>query len=299
MKQNISGILLLNKPLLSSSNQILQQIKRLFNAAKAGHTGSLDVLASGMLPICFGEATKFSQYMLDADKSYFAVGKLGERTTTCDAEGEVIETKPVHISLPQLQDTLQRFLGKTQQIPSMYSALKHEGKPLYQYARQGVEIERVAREINISSIKLLDFSSPYFSIEVHSSKGTYIRNLVDDIGQALGCGAYVAKLHRLTVANFLVEQMVELEEIKKLAEAQNHSGLLKLLLPIDIALQHIDMIQVSAMQIAKLRQGQFIQLEQMPEIEKNYRVYDIETNTFHGLVKLDNHLIKPEKIIVQ
>ncbi|MFT4993975.1 MAG: tRNA pseudouridine55 synthase, partial [Paraglaciecola sp.] len=187
----IDGILLLDKPLGISSNHALQRVKRLFFAAKAGHTGALDPLATGMLPICLGEATKFSQFLLEADKTYLVTAKLGVRTTTSDADGDIVETKVVNVSQAQLDSACEQFRGPIKQVPSMFSALKHQGKPLYFYARQGIEIDRPARDITIFSLSVSRFEGDEVDMQVHCSKGTYIRSLVDDIGQILGCGAFV------------------------------------------------------------------------------------------------------------
>jgi tRNA pseudouridine55 synthase len=195
----INGIFLLDKPLHLSSNGALQRVKRLFGAKKAGHTGSLDPLATGMLPICFGEATKFSQFLLDSDKYYSVVAKFGEKTSTGDSEGEVIETSSFdHVTVELFQQTLTKFLGVTQQIPPMFSALKHKGKPLYELARQGIEIDRPAREIEIFSMTG-SVNVTHFSLAVHCSKGTYIRTLVEDIAAAMNSCAHVVELRRTKV----------------------------------------------------------------------------------------------------
>jgi tRNA pseudouridine55 synthase len=212
----IDGILLLDKPLGISSNHALQRVKRAFFAAKAGHTGALDPLATGMLPICLGEATKFSQFLLEADKSYLVTAKLGVRTTTSDADGDIVETKAVEVSREQLDSACEQFRGPIKQVPSMYSALKHQGKPLYFYARQGIEIDRPARDITIFSLSISRFEGDEVDMQVHCSKGTYIRSLVDDIGQVLGCGAFVSKLHRTQVTDYPSDKMVSLEQLDAL-----------------------------------------------------------------------------------
>ena len=188
--RSVNGIVVVDKPLGASSNHVLQQVKRLYGAAKAGHTGSLDPLATGVLPVCLGEATKLSQYLLDSDKSYRTTAKLGIRTTTGDAEGEVVSERPVALT-ELIWSLLARFRGPIEQVPSMYSALKHNGKPLYEYARQGIEIERPARKVNIYRLTLIEFRGDELVLEVDCSKGTYIRTLVEDIGEMLGCGAHV------------------------------------------------------------------------------------------------------------
>lgn len=217
IKRRIDGVLLLDKPSGISSNQALQLAKRLFQAAKAGHTGSLDPLATGLLPICFGEATKFSGFLLDADKSYHATIKLGVTTTTGDAEGEILQRSEVHVTQQQVEATLGKFVGLISQTPPMYSALKHEGRPLYEYARKGVDIERKAREVSIYKIELQRFEQDEFEIVVHCSKGTYIRTLAEDIGSALGCGSHLLGLRRLSTGHFILEDAVTLEQLEQMS----------------------------------------------------------------------------------
>ena len=214
----INGIILLNKGLGLSSNHALQQVKRMFNAAKAGHTGALDPLATGMLPICLGEATKFSQFLLDTDKTYQVTAKLGVRTTTSDAAGEVVETHPVNVSQAQLFEACEQFKGPIKQVPSMFSALKHQGKPLYFYARQGIDIPREARDITIFSLTIDRFEIDEVDMTVHCSKGTYIRSLVDDLGQLLGCSAYVSKLHRTQVTDYPADKMLTIEALQSIRD---------------------------------------------------------------------------------
>lgn len=208
IKRDISGVILLDKPLGFSSNQALQKIKYLLQAEKAGHTGSLDPLASGLLPLCFGEATKFSHYLLDADKSYRALVQLGATTTTGDAEGEVLVSHPVDVTEAKVKKVLNDFIGDIKQTPPMYSALKHQGKALYEYARDGVDIERAARDVTIYQIDFHGFQNHQLDITVACSKGTYIRTLAEDIGAALGCGAHLAGLRRLTAGHFKLEDAI-------------------------------------------------------------------------------------------
>jgi len=256
-KLPINGVLLLNKSLGMSSNIALQRAKRIFNAEKAGHTGSLDPLATGMLPICFGEATKFSQFLLDADKTYVATGKLGEKTETADAEGAVIETKPVPELTPAaFEAVLDKFRGQSQQVPSMYSALKHQGRPLYELARQGMTVERAARAIHIHQLDLVDLSGDNFTIKVQCSKGTYIRNLVEDIGDEIGCGAHVTQLDRIGVANF-TQNMYTLAELEQI-QAQSVDELYKCLLPIDILVKALAKCELTNAQAKLLLQGQLV-----------------------------------------
>lgn len=206
--RDVNGILVIDKPIGLTSNGILQHIKQLFGAAKAGHTGALDPLATGVLPLCFGEATKFSQMMLDSDKAYVATARMGVTTETGDSEGKVVLEQPVPSDLTEarLESVLEAFRGDIQQVPSMYSALKHKGKPLYEYAREGIEIERPARPVTIYELRLLALRENEFDIAVSCTKGTYIRSLVEDIGQALGCGAHVVALRRTMASGFTLEQ---------------------------------------------------------------------------------------------
>lgn len=254
-KRPINGILLINKPIGLSSNAVLQRVKHLFNAKKAGHTGSLDPLATGMLPICFGEATKVCQYLLDDDKSYIATGMLGVKTTTGDSEGEIInETIDFTINDASLLSAIEQFVGVIHQIPSMYSALKYNGSPLYKLARQGISIERPAREIVIHSIQLLDFDGKKFTIKVSCSKGTYIRNLVEDIGESLGVSAHVTQLHRLFTAGFVDEKMYTLDEL----HAMDASSLDSCLLPLDRAIDYMPVINLDDAELSQLRQGKIL-----------------------------------------
>lgn len=273
----IDGIFLLDKPKGITSNAALQAVKAMFFVQKAGHTGSLDPLATGMLPICFGEATKFSQYLLNADKTYEVIAKLGERTDTCDSEGTVIETKPVNISKEQILKVLPQFRGETMQIPSMFSALKHKGEPLYKLARQGIEIEREARPIMIYKLELLDLTDDRFTLTVHCSKGTYVRNLVDDIGQVLGCGAHVVELRRLGVAGFTTNQMITMEQLESFKKAEAFAQMDALLLPMSSALDHLPVITLSEVAAFQLMQGNPVQVFKAPA---------------HGFVRLHNHLEK-------
>ncbi|MSP87081.1 MAG: tRNA pseudouridine(55) synthase TruB [Methylotenera sp.] len=253
-KKNINGVLLLDKPLGYSSNQALQKAKWLLQAAKAGHTGTLDPLASGLLPLCFGEATKFAHYLTDADKTYFATIKLGVTTNTGDAEGEVISAKPVNISQLQFEQACSQFIGEINQIPPMYSALKHEGKALYEYARAGVEIERKSRTITIHSITQNTFAPTVASITVTCSKGTYIRTLAEDIGHLLGCGAHLIGLRRTATANYHIMQAITLEQFEVMMPVQREL----LLLPVDSAVRHLPAAILDTDSTFYLQQGQAV-----------------------------------------
>lgn len=269
----VDGIVLLHKPEGISSNKALQQAKGIYFAQKAGHTGALDPLATGMLPICFGEATKFSQFLLDTDKTYVVRAKLGVRTDTSDSDGDVVETKPVNISQTQLLDEIAGFLGESDQYPSMYSALKYEGKPLYYYARQGIEVPRKCRKINVFSLTLDEYDAENEEIQMtaHVSKGTYIRTIVDDLGEKLGCGAHVIMLHRSKVGHYPSEKMVTLEQLEeKLAQAKAEdlpasTYLDELLLPMDTALVDLPVVDIDEQQGVAFSHGQVVKQNDLPE----------------------------------
>lgn len=279
-KQIVNGLLLINKPQGLTSNAVLQQAKRLFRAEKAGHTGSLDPLATGMLPLCFGEATKFSQYLLDADKCYETTGLLGIKTNTADAMGDVIaRVDDFTISITQLQSVLDTFLGTIKQVPSMFSALKHQGKPLYKFARDGVEIERQAREITIHALQLNAFDGREFKLTVSCSKGTYIRNLVEDIGNSLGVGAHVTQLHRVHTAGLASESMFHLDDLAQ----KSSEELMQLLLPVDRAVDYLPKFSLDDEQIFALRQGKTVQImKPIDLLDSDIRLYSAD-NQFIGL----------------
>ncbi|MGB2832676.1 MAG: tRNA pseudouridine(55) synthase TruB [Methylotenera sp.] len=253
-KKNISGVLLLDKPLGFSSNQALQKVKWLLQAAKAGHTGTLDPLATGLLPLCFGEATKFAHYLTDADKTYFATLKLGITTNTGDAEGEVLSTKAVNITRAQFEHACSQFVGEISQIPPMFSALKFEGKAMYEYARAGVEVERKSRLITIHQITQNAFEQDVASITVTCSKGTYIRTLAEDIGNYLGCGAHLIGLRRTATANYQIAQSMTIEQFEAMTCEQRESELL----PADSAVLHLPAITLDADSTFYLQQGQAV-----------------------------------------
>ncbi len=256
----VDGILLLDKPLEVSSNGILQRVRWLFQAEKAGHTGALDPLASGLLPICFGEATKFSQFLLDTDKTYEVSARFGVRTDTSDAAGEVISQRPVNFELDQLQAAVANMRGPQLQVPTMFSALKYQGQPLYKYARQGITVPREARPINIFRFDLLDFDGQDARFIVHCSKGTYIRTLIDDLGETLGSGAYVTALRRIHVGPFQASQMLTDEFLAPLNQAQDWAGLDALLLPMDYALAGLPRLTLDQAAVKRLRHGQTVLL---------------------------------------
>lgn len=293
-KSAVDGILLLNKPQGMTSNGVLQKVKHLFGAKKAGHTGSLDPLATGMLPICFGEATKICQYLLDADKCYETTGLLGIKTNTADSMGETIASvADFSISAKQLQDVLIRYKGTVKQVPSMFSALKHQGKALYRYAREGIEIERSAREISITQLELNDFDGKQFSLTVSCSKGTYIRNLVEDIGDDLGVGAHVTRLHRVYTSGFEQSTMYTLEELLEMSPAQQ----LACLIPMDKAVDYLSAIILSDEEILTIRQGRMLTDKMQDDITDCVRLYDAKSQ-FIGLGERQaNGSLKAKRLI--
>jgi tRNA pseudouridine55 synthase len=294
IKRNVNGVLLLDKPLGFSSNQALQKVKWLFYAAKAGHTGTLDPLATGLLPVCLGEATKFAQYVTDTDKTYIATIKLGATTTTGDAEGEVLTTSTVNISEAQFIETCQQFNGEISQTPPMYSALKHEGKPLYEYAREGVDIGRQPRLIIIKNIVVNAFLNDTAQITVSCSKGTYIRTLAEDIGAALGCGAHLIGLCRTETAGFLLPQAVTIEQLEAMSIEAREAQLL----PVDSAISYLPKVTLNTDAAYFLMQGQAVWLAGKTP-NGDLRIYD-ENNTFLGLGFMqEDGKIAPKRLIVK
>lgn len=293
IKKPINGVLLLDKPHGFSSNQALQKAKWLLQAAKAGHTGTLDPLATGLLPLCFGEATKFAHYLTDADKTYVATIKLGITTNTGDAEGEILETRTVEISKAQFEYTLTLFKGEITQIPPMYSALKHEGKAMYEYARAGVEIERKARQVQIYEIELNSFNQDVAEITVRCSKGTYIRTLAEDIGCHLTCGAHLIGLRRTATASYSVEQTVTLAQLESMTAEQR----LDALLPLDSAIVHLPLVVLDDNSAFYLQQGQAVWQSGVnpPGLLRLYS----EQQQFLGLGELQSDgKISPKRLIV-
>ncbi|KES18615.1 Pseudouridine synthase [Gilliamella apicola SCGC AB-598-I20] len=268
-RRDVHGVLLLDKPQGMTSNDALQKVKRLFNAKKAGHTGALDPLATGMLPICFGEATKFSQYLLDSDKRYRVIAKLGERTDTSDADGQVICTKRVNITQTQIDEALNHFRGDILQVPTMFSALKYQGKPLYEYARQGIVIEREARPITVYENQFIQYDSAEqeLTLEIHCSKGTYIRTIIDDLGELLGCGAHVIYLRRLQVSNYPIGKMISLDELQNIGEKE------PLLMPVDSPLQACRKVILSGNQGKDILLGRTVTVESSEPVETLVRIY--------------------------
>lgn len=292
VKRNINGILLLDKPLGYSSNQALQKVKWLFQSAKAGHTGTLDPLATGLLPICLGEATKFAQHVTDANKTYIANLKLGIKTTTGDAEGEIISTKPVNVNQIQFDQACRQFLGEISQVPPMYSALKHEGKALYEYARAGVEIERKPRKVTIQRIVVNAFVGNEATITVACSKGTYIRTLAEDIGATLGCDAHLTGLRRIETAGYEIKQAITIEVLESLSIEMRDQQLLT----VDSAVSGLPQVTISTDSAFYFRQGQAVWLSGvLPNDEM--RVYE-ESGLFIGIGKLlADGKIAPKRLV--
>ena len=290
--RDIDGILLLDKPKGISSNQALQKVRYLFKANKAGHTGSLDPLATGMLPICFGEATKFSAFLLDASKSYRATCQLGQTTTTGDAEGEITSQQTISVDLSDVKTTLKAFVGQINQIPPMHSAVKVKGQRLYKLARNGQEIERKARQIEIHQLDLLEFDGDCFSFDVHCSKGTYIRTLAEDIGKSLGCGAFLASLRRTGVHPFWQQHCYALEDLGELSM----SAMDECLLPVKAALCDFEDLVVDDINKENLRQGRIIQLDSSPQLGLLNLV--AENGQFIGIGEAsENGRISPKRLM--
>jgi len=293
--RSVHGIVLLDKATGCSSNHALQRVKRLFNAQKAGHTGSLDPLATGMLPICFGEATKISSFLLDANKTYLTDAHLGVRTNSGDADGEIISTSAVaaDLSPEKINAVLQTFCGEIDQIPPMYSAISINGQRLYKLARQGIEVERPARRVTIHALELEKFDGQIIRLRVRCSKGTYIRSLVEGIGEKLGCGAHVATLRRESVEPFDYAAMVTEGQLSALADAAGEKALDCRLLPLDSALNHLPRVEVSADSAKAFQQGQKIQVllpeivNQPPAKQESARIY--AESRMLGLGSIDSH----------
>ncbi|MBC3875041.1 tRNA pseudouridine(55) synthase TruB [Undibacterium flavidum] len=274
----INGVLLLDKPVGWSSNDALIKAKRLLNAIKAGHTGTLDPFATGLLPLCFGEATKFSADLLDADKTYQTVVHLGVTTNTGDTEGETIQTREVNVNETQIRAVLEQFKGDIRQVPPMYSALKRDGKPLYEYAREGITLEREARPVTIHLLEFVQYEAPFLTLNVRCSKGTYIRVLGEDIGNALGCGAHLNALRRTHVGHLVLENTVTLDQLIEMSEEQRHA----LLAPVDALLSSFPEVNLNDELARRFLQGQRISLAKEevahPVELGRVRVYRIDSN---------------------
>ena len=290
--RDIHGIVLVDKPKGQSSNAILQQVKHLFNAKKAGHTGALDPLASGILPICFGKATKISQFLLNADKRYITLAKLGQKTNTGDTEGKVIATENYeHLSKNTFEKLLKSFIGEIWQTPPMYSALKRFGVPLYRLAREGKVVERKARLVNIFSLKLIDYRRGLAMLDILCSKGTYVRTLVEDIGDALGCYAFVKELKRIGFAHYHIHQSVTLETLEK---KQKDTLLLdEFIHPTESALIHYPSLYLEAEQTQKIKYGQSIYYP--CTAGKIFKIFSKEKD-FIAIAYCQNSYLMPKKL---
>jgi len=290
----VDGVLLIDKPVGLSSNDALTKVKRIINAKKAGHTGTLDPFATGLLPLCFGEATKFSQDLLEADKTYLAKVHLGVTTTTGDTEGETVETRPVEVSKERIEAALAKFRGPIMQVPPMYSALKRDGKALYEYAREGITLEREARAVTIHALEMLDYEAPFLTIRVTCSKGTYIRVLGEDIGAELGCGAHLNQLRRIGVGNLSIAGMVTLEQL------QAHENPLSLLAPVDALLSSFPCVELTPELAKRFLNGQRLALNRepvtLPDEKGRVRVY-IEGKLLGTAILQDWGVLQPERLI--
>lgn len=303
--RDVHGVFLLDKHQGASSNDVLQKVKRLFNANKAGHTGALDPLATGMLPICLGEATKFSQYLLDSDKRYRVIARLGERTDTSDADGNIVETRPITFDQAALDAALDYFRGDTMQVPTMFSALKYQGRKLYEYAREGITVPREARPIKVFELQFIRWEGDELELEIHVSKGTYIRTIIDDLGERLGCGAHVIMLRRLQVARYPIERMVTLEQLQEvaatvnMAETPDYSALDALLLPMDSPAEEFPIVNLLPTVAAYFKQGMPVQVADAPE-QGLVRVTEGDEQKFIGMAEIaDDGRVAPRRLVVE
>lgn len=290
----VNGVMLLDKPVGFTSNQALQTVKRLLNACKAGHSGSLDPIATGLLPLFFGEATKLTQFLLNADKRYWTVFRLGVSTTTYDSEGEVTATRPVTASARDIEKTLVAFRGEIEQIPPMYSAIKHQGEALYKLARAGVEVEREPRKVTVHEIRMLGFQDDLLTLEISCSKGTYIRTLAHDLGEALGCGAHVVQLRRLATGDIPIDQAVTLEQLETLATPVERARLLQ---PVDSVLRALPDVHLTPLASHYLKQGQPVSARH-GLVPGWVRLYEGE-NRFLGMGQvMDDGRVAPRRLLV-
>lgn len=303
--RDVHGVFLLDKHQGASSNDVLQKVKRLFNANRAGHTGALDPLATGMLPICLGEATKFSQFLLDSDKRYRVIARLGERTDTSDADGNIVETRPVTFNQTELDDALESFRGDTLQVPTMFSALKYQGRKLYEYAREGITVPREARPITVFELQFIRWEGDELELEIHVSKGTYIRTIIDDLGEKLGCGAHVIMLRRLQVAQYPIERMITLEQLQEMAananaaETPDYRALDALLLPMDSPAEAFPIVNLLPTVAAYFKQGMPVQVANAPE-QGLVRVTEGDEHKFIGMAEIaEDGRVAPRRLVVE
>ena len=288
-RRRVDGVLLLDKPVGLSSNAALQRTKRIYRAEKAGHTGTLDPLATGLLPVCFGEATKFAQALLDADKAYAATLRLGTTTSTGDADGEILATRPVEISQHDIDAVLPNFIGRIAQVPPRHAALKHEGRKYYEYARRGIEIPRAARTVEIRELRLRSWRPPDLELFVRCSKGTYIRALADDIGAALECGAHLAALRRVETGGFALADALTLEALEAMSEAERDAALR----PADSLVAELPRLDLEGDEAMRFVQGQ--SLVRPGVTDELLRVY--ADGSFAGLGTVANGTLKPRRLV--
>lgn len=303
--RDVHGVFLLDKHEGASSNDVLQKVKRLFHANKAGHTGALDPLATGMLPICLGEATKFSQFLLDSDKRYRVIARLGERTDTSDADGNIVETRPVTFDQAALDAALESFRGDTFQVPTMFSALKYQGRKLYEYAREGITVPREARPITVFELQFIRWEGNELELEIHVSKGTYIRTIIDDLGEKLGCGAHVIMLRRLQVAKYPIERMITFEQLQVMAaeanaaETPDYRAMDALLLPMDSPAEEFPIVNLLPAVAAYFKQGMPVQAANVPA-QGLVRVTEGDEHKFIGMAEIaEDGRVAPRRLVVE
>ena len=303
--RDVHGVFLLDKHQGASSNDVLQKVKRLFHANKAGHTGALDPLATGMLPICLGEATKFSQFLLDSDKRDRVIARLGERTDTSDADGNIVETRPVTFDQAALDAALESFRGDTFQVPTMFSALKYQGRKLYEYAREGITVPREARPITVFELQFIRWEGDELELEIHVSKGTYIRTIIDDLGEKLGCGAHVIMLRRLQVAKYPIERMITFEQLQAMAaeanaaETPDYRAMDALLLPMDSPAEEFPIVNLLPAVAAYFKQGMPVQAANVPA-QGLVRVTEGDEHKFIGMAEIaEDGRVAPRRLVVE
>lgn len=289
-RRRVDGVLLLDKPRGLSSNAALQRAKRLFRAAKAGHTGTLDPLATGLLPVCFGETTKFAGMLLDADKTYLATLRLGATTTTGDAEGEIVRERPVAAAQADMEEALRRFVGRIAQVPPRHSALKREGRSYYDYARRGIEIERFPRQVEIVDIALLGWRPPEADISVRCGKGTYVRTLAEDVGEALGCGAHLSALSRTAAGALTLANAVTLDALEARTERERDA----LLLPVDALVARLERVDLGAADARRLGCGQALACAREAGVVRVYAA-----NAFAGVAEIREGVMRARRMLAQ
>ena len=303
LKKDIHGIFLLDKPQGISSNKILQKLKHLFNAKKAGHTGSLDPLATGLLPICFGDATKFSSFLLNSDKRYVVTAQLGVRTTTADSEGDVLYSKKVDSSICDVTTSLNNFVGRIMQKPPIYSALKYQGKPLYKYALEGKKVDIKSREVVVYEANLLSFIDNKVSLDISCSKGTYIRSIVDDLGELLGCGAHVISLRRISAGPYNISSSYSFDYISSIYEDKmidDDDFFSKYILPIDNGLAGLPSIYLNRIMSKKIQNGVNLSRDDFNNMKpcESVKVFNEDDNRFIGVASLDHKgILKPKRLL--